>query len=107
MQMSFGRMVSLVIAIVAVLGVFIEIPIVSDFAFWVLAAAYLVWVGIHGPLKRSYSPGRMASIVILLVAIVGVFIEIPIVSEYAFWVLAAAYLVMLGTTNLWPMKLGQ
>jgi len=41
MQMSFGRMASLVIAIVAVLGVFIEIPIVSDFAFWVLAAAYL------------------------------------------------------------------
>jgi len=39
--MSFGRMASLVIAIVAVLGVFIEIPIVSDFAFWVLAAAYL------------------------------------------------------------------
>jgi hypothetical protein len=47
MQMSFGRMASLVIAIVAVLGdfIFIGIPIVSNFAFWVLAAAYLVMIG--------------------------------------------------------------
>jgi hypothetical protein len=101
MQMSFGRMASLVIAIVAVLGVFIEIPIVSDFAFWVLAAAYFVWAGTHAPVKKSYWPGLMASIVLLLVAIVGVFVEIPIVSEYAFWVLAAAYLVMIGTSKLW------
>jgi hypothetical protein len=71
MQMSFGRMASLVIAIVAVLGVFIEIPIVSDFAFWVLAAAYFVWVGIHVPVKNSFWPGLMASIVLLLVAIAG------------------------------------
>ena len=44
--MNFGRMVSLVIAIVAVLGVFVEIPIVSDYAFWILVAAYLVVVGV-------------------------------------------------------------
>ena len=105
--MNFGRMASLVIAIAAVLGVFIEIPEVSDFAFWVLVAAYFVWVGIHAPVKGAFSPGRMASIVLLLVAIAGLFIEIPIVSEYAFWVLAAAYLVMLGTTNLWPIKVEQ
>jgi len=105
--MNFGRMASLVIAVAAVLGVFIEIPVVSDFAFWVLVAAYFVWVGIHAPVKGAFSPGRMASIVLLLVAIAGLFIEIPIVSEYAFWVLAAAYLVMLGTTNLWPIKVEQ
>ena len=46
MQMNFGRMVSIVIAIVAVLGVFVEIPIVSDYAFWILVAAYLVVVGV-------------------------------------------------------------
>jgi len=45
-QMNFGRMVSIVIAIVAVLGVFVEIPIVSDYAFWILVAAYLVVVGV-------------------------------------------------------------
>ena len=99
--MSFGRMASLVIAIVAVVGVFIEIPIVSDYAFWVLATAYLVWVGVHAPVKRSFAIGLMASIVLLLVAVVAVFVETPIVSDYAFWVLAAAYLVVLGTTKLW------
>ena len=44
--MNFGRMVSIVIAIVAVLGVFVEVPIVSDYAFWILVAAYLVVVGV-------------------------------------------------------------
>jgi hypothetical protein len=43
--MNFGRMVSLVIAIVAVLAVFVEIPIISDYAFWILAVAYLQIVG--------------------------------------------------------------
>jgi hypothetical protein len=45
--MSFGRMISLVIAIVAVLRVFVEIPIVSDYAFWVLVGALLVWLAAH------------------------------------------------------------
>jgi hypothetical protein len=40
-------MASIVIAIIAVLGVFVEIPIVSDYAFWVMAGAYLVWAGVH------------------------------------------------------------
>ena len=46
-RMSWGRMASIVIAIIAVLGVFVEIPIVSDYAFWVMAGAYLVWAGVH------------------------------------------------------------
>jgi hypothetical protein len=41
----------------------------------------------------------MASLVLLLVAIVGVFVEIPIVTDYAFWILAAAYLVSVGSTS--------
>ena len=32
-------------------------------------------------------------------AIVGVFVEIPIVTDYAFWILAAAYLVSVGDTQ--------
>jgi hypothetical protein len=97
--MSFGRMASLVLAIVAVLGLFVEIPIISDYAFWVLVGAYLIWQGVHSPSKKSFRPGTMASLVLLLVAIVGVFVEIPIVSDYAFWVLAAAYLIMIGRTS--------
>ena len=98
--MSFGRMASLVIAIVAVLAIFVEIPIVSDYAFWVLVGALLIWMGIHSQnTKNRFRWQTMWSIVLLLVAIVGVFVEIPIITDYAFWILAAAYLVSVGSTG--------
>jgi hypothetical protein len=99
-QMSFGRMASLAIAIVAVLAIFVEIPIVSDYAFWVLVGALLVWMGVHSPnTKIRFRGWTMVTIVLLLVAIVGVFVEIPIVTDYAFWILAAAYLVAVGSSS--------
>jgi len=97
--MNFGRMVSLVIAIVAVLGVFVEIPIVSDYAFWILVGAVIIWHAVHSGSKKAIKWGVMTSLVLLLVAIVGVFVEIPIVSDYAFWILVAAYLVVVGVTQ--------
>jgi hypothetical protein len=42
---NFAVVVSLVLAILAVLGVFIEIPIVSDFAFWFAVGAYIMLAG--------------------------------------------------------------
>ena len=98
--MNFGFMASIVIAIVAVVGVFVEIPIVSDYAFWIMAGGYLVWAGagyIGKPSRTDW--GFITSLVMLIVAIIGVFTEIPIVSEYAFWVMAGAYLVLLGFTD--------
>ena len=93
-------MASLVIAIVAVLGVFVEIPIVSEYAFWVLVGAILVWELVHTEnTKIRFRWQTMLSIALLLVAIVGVFVEIPIVSAYAFWVLFVAYLVTVGSTS--------
>jgi hypothetical protein len=99
-QMSFGRVASLVIAIVAVLAIFVEIQIVSDYAFWFLVGALLIWEGVHpqNP-KVRFRYWTMITIVLLLVAIVGVFVEIPIVSAYAFWVLFVAYLVSVGSTG--------
>jgi hypothetical protein len=98
--MSFGRMASLVIAIVAVLAIFVEIPIVSDYAFWVLVGALLIWMGVHSQnIKIRVRVWTMVTIVLLLVAIVGVFVEIPIITDYAFWILAAAYLVSVGSTG--------
>jgi hypothetical protein len=98
--MSFGRMVSLVIAIVAVLALFVEIPIVSDYAFWFLVGALLLWEGVHRPNpKIRVRVWSMLTIVLLLVAIVGVFVEIPIITDYAFWILAAAYLVSVGSSG--------
>jgi hypothetical protein len=42
---NIAVVVSLVLAILAVLGVFIEIPFVSDFAFWVAVGAYIILAG--------------------------------------------------------------
>jgi hypothetical protein len=36
---------SLILAGLAIVGVFIEIPFVSQFAFWVLVAAYILLAG--------------------------------------------------------------
>jgi hypothetical protein len=43
--MRFGFIASLVIAILGIVGVFITIPIISDFAFWVIVVAYIVLAG--------------------------------------------------------------
>jgi hypothetical protein len=40
-----GFVVSLVVVILAVLGVFIEIPIVSNYAFWFAVGAYILLAG--------------------------------------------------------------
>jgi hypothetical protein len=71
-QMSFGRVASLVIAIVAVLALFVEIPIVSDYAFWFLVGALIIWMGVHSQnTKNRFRWQTMLSIALLLVAIVG------------------------------------
>src|SRR5271155_834860 len=62
-------------------------------------APFWVWLGAHPPSKKPFKPGLMASIVLTWVAIVGVFVEIPIVSDYAFWVLAAAYFLIVSVTG--------
>lgn len=40
--MNFGFILSLVAIIVAVVSVFLPIPIVSNYAFWFAVAAYVV-----------------------------------------------------------------
>jgi hypothetical protein len=42
---NFGFVLSLVLVILAVLGVFIEIPLVSNYAFWVAIGAYVMLAG--------------------------------------------------------------
>ena len=43
MQMEFT--VSLLVALLALVSVFIEIPFVSNYAFWVLFGAYVLLAG--------------------------------------------------------------
>jgi hypothetical protein len=80
----------------AVVGVFILIPLVSNYAFWLAVAAYvirdrtfntpvahvLIWVGLLSLLVAGF-------------AVAGVFIDIPIVSNYAFWFVIAAFMLRL------------
>jgi hypothetical protein len=95
----FGRIVSLAMANAAVVGIFTEIPILSDYAFWVLVGAYFIWLAVHRLVKDRFQPLLIVSIVLILVAIVGVFVEIPIVSDYVFWIMEANYLMIVAATG--------
>jgi hypothetical protein len=97
--MFFGRIASQLVAFAAIAGVFGEIPIVTNWAFWFMVGAYLIWVGVHRFSKSRFKLWVMLCIVLTLVAIVGVFVEIPIVSAYAFWVMTAAYILTVADTQ--------
>jgi hypothetical protein len=43
--MSFGFLVSFGLMILAIVGVFIQLPIVSDYAFWLAVLAYALLAG--------------------------------------------------------------
>lgn len=43
--MNFGFVVSLLLVILAVVAVFIEIPLVSNYAFWFAIGAYMLLAG--------------------------------------------------------------
>lgn len=94
--MFFGRIASLVMSHAAVVGVFVYIWIVSDWAFWILVGAYLLWFAVH---RLGRGMLLMLSIVLALASIVAVFVDVPIVSTYAFWVMAANYLLVVAGTG--------
>jgi hypothetical protein len=97
----FGRMASLVMAFAAVGGVFGEIPIISEWAFWFMVGAYLLWLGVnHMHTTRRIKWALMLTIVLILVAIVGVFVEIPMVSNFAFWIMTASYVIIVSSTDV-------
>ena len=43
--MNFGFVVSLLLVILAIVAVFIEIPLVSNYAFWFAIGAYMLLAG--------------------------------------------------------------
>jgi hypothetical protein len=45
---------------------------------------------------RTLNPLFTVSLIIAMLALVGVFIEIPFVTNYAFWVLFGAYVLLAG-----------
>jgi hypothetical protein len=63
--------VSLVMAVAAIVGVFVYIPMISEYAFWVLVLAIILWLGGHA-LRVAFSLAAMLSVALLLLAIVSV-----------------------------------
>jgi hypothetical protein len=100
--MFFVRLLSLVMAEAAIVGLFVDIPIISGFAFWIMVAAYLLWMGIsrQGE-KKGIKLHLMSTIVLTGAAVVGVFVGIPVVSDYVFWVMTSAYLIIVASTDLY------
>ena len=45
--------------------------------------------------------GFIASFLMAILAIVSVFIDIPIVSQYAFWFVVGAYILLAGAGSRW------
>jgi hypothetical protein len=41
--------------------------------------------------------GFVASLIVIIFAVLSVFIEIPVVSNYAFWFAVGAYIMLAGT----------
>ena len=99
--MFFGRIAAQLLAFAAIAGVFGEIPIVSEWAFWFMVGAYLLWLGVNRFSKVRIKWVLMLAILLILVAIVGVFVEIPIVSKYAFWVMAASYVIIVASIDIY------
>ena len=98
--MFFGRIAAQLLAFAAIAGIFGEIPIVSEWAFWFMVGAYLLWLGVN----RMHTTRRFKGVLVLtllltMVAIVGVFVEIPIVSDYVFWIMEANYLMIVAATG--------
>jgi hypothetical protein len=99
--MFFLRLLSLVMAEAAIVGLFVEIPILSSYAIWIIVAAYLLWIAISKWGKQRIKWQFMLTIVLTGAAIVGVFVPIPIVSDYVFWVMTGAYLIIVASTDLY------
>jgi hypothetical protein len=94
---NWSGILSLLLLMLAVVGVFANIPFVSNYAFWFAIAAYIVrdWTfnGQHGVALLIWT--GVLSLLVMMLAVVGVFIEIPFVSRYAFWVAIAANIIRL------------
>jgi hypothetical protein len=99
--MFIVRLLSLVLEVVAIVGLFVDIPIISSYAFWIMVAAYLLWVGQTFEGRKRVRWQLMLSIVLTMAAIVGLFVGIPIVSDYVFWVMTSAYLTFVASTDLY------
>jgi hypothetical protein len=107
---NWSGILSLLLLMLAVVGCFADIPFVSKYAFWFAIAAYIVrdWTfnGQHGVALLIWT--GVLSLLVMMLAVVAVFCEIPFVSNYAFWFVIAAYIIRLlvGIPRVTPNRIG-
>jgi hypothetical protein len=107
---NWSGIFSLFVVMLAVVGVFADIPFVSKYAFWFAIAAYVVrdWTfnGQHGVALLIWT--GVLSLLVMMLAVVGVFCEIPFVSNYAFWFVIAAYMIhlLVAIPGVRPNRIG-
>lgn len=65
-----------------------------------MVAAYLLWLGVNYLSKRRFKWMLMITILLTMAAVVGVFVLIPIVSTYAFWIMTVAYVLIVSSTDV-------
>jgi hypothetical protein len=100
--MHLGFLLALVLELFAVAGVFVEIPFVSNYAFWVAIAAYVILASsVIGARSVYYG----FALVLALLAVVGVFVEIPFVSNYAFWIAIAAFVILASSLVIFSVTI--
>jgi hypothetical protein len=63
---------------------------VSQYAFWVAVAAFVI---LHWGTAAGANFFGIVSLLLLWLAVVGCFADIPFVSNYAFWFAIAAYVI--------------
>jgi hypothetical protein len=85
-------LLSLVVLMLAIVGVFVFIPFVSNYAFWFAIAAFVI---LHWGTAAGANVSGIVSLILLGLAVAGCFADIPFVSNYAFWFVIAAYLIRL------------
>jgi len=65
--MFFGRFVAQSLAFAAIAGVFGEIPIVSEWAFWFMVGAYLLWLALtHSHTARLIKWWLMLTLLLII-----------------------------------------
>jgi hypothetical protein len=98
--------ISCAIAVLGVTGVFVYIPGVSDYAFWIVFASYIILGSNYVHIRPQPNLNVILaaiSVSVVLASVVAVFIYIPFLTDYSFWFLVLAC-VVLGASHFIAMS---
>jgi hypothetical protein len=66
-----------------------------------MVGAYLLYLGVNTfHTTRAFRGQFILTILLTMAAIVGIFVPIPIISDFAFWVMTAAYIIVVASNDI-------